>query len=163
MRTLQSVSICFRDWWPPTIGPDLQRPCLTFAYAILNLSWAHKSPFFPANDHLLNYRWEVHICGQKPGPGLIKQVPSFQRQSTTRNPTTNFPRTTGSWAMPVLPSMTFSQVHEWLLTESNKTPASTAGFEWDDRETRINYQGDLQKLLPICLPSSVSKTISKAV
>lgn len=59
----------------------------------------------------------------------------------------------------LLESITFSQIHEWLLTMSNKTNANRAGFEWEDRKTTINYQGDLQKSLGICLHSSFSGTI----
>lgn len=90
------------QWWLPPFGSDLQRPCLKFwqreghvPYWIYLGLTNHLSTL--QSYQLLNYRWEVCICGQKPGPGLVKPelAPSFQGQSTSRNPTPCFPRTVG--------------------------------------------------------------------
>ena len=70
--------------------------------------------------HLPKYRWDICICGQKPGPGVISPelAPSVRGQSASRNPTANFPRTTGPMGnVPVFPSITFSQ-DSWTATNT---------------------------------------------
>lgn len=153
----------------PTFGPDLQRLCLTFwqreghipSWIYLGLT-NHLSSL--QSYQLLNYGWEVGICGQKPGPGLIKPelAPSFQGQSTPRNPTACFPRTLGQMKNASLPKdNVFSDL--WMAADGvSKTSVNTSGFEWDGKKTEMDYQGDLQKLLPIWLhPISLKQYVEQ--
>lgn len=156
-------------WWLSPFGPDLQRPCLTFwqreghtpSWIYLGLT-NHLSSL--QSYQLLNYGWEVDICGQKPGPGLIKPelAPSFQGQSTSRNPTACFPRPV-MW-MKKMPSLLKDNVFsdpQWLLTVSVKQLPMHLDLSEMARKPRWTIK-DLQKLLLICLHSS-SKTIHSAV
>lgn len=158
------------QWWRLPFGPDLQRPCLTFwqreghipSWIYLGLT-NHLSSL--QSYQLLNYGWEVDICGQKPGPGLIKPelAPSFQGQSASRNPTACFPRPV-RWMKKcqVFPRIMFSQILTWLLTVSVKQLLTHLDLSEMARKPRWAIK-DLQKLLPICLHSSSSKTICSAV
>lgn len=117
------LMIPLHHWRLSPFDPHLQRPRLTF--------WQERGAYIPSrlylgltnhlsslqSYHLLNYRWEVCICSQKPGPVLLKHklAPSFQGHQGI--PTARFPRAGGLMKNASFPK--HSVFSDWRMATNN--------------------------------------------